>query len=322
MIKNKNILITGGAGFIGSNLVNKLLYENNFVLVIDDFNDYYLGKEEQLNGIVANYNHKEDYNIIKGDLIKKSVLEKFDYEIDIIFHLAAQANVRHSLKHISKISKNNIISSINIFDYALNHNIQKTIFASSSSVYGNPIYVPTDEEHPKNPISPYAISKLCGELYANYYHLHYKLPICTLRFSTVYGPNGRPDMAIRKFFDLIYQDKEITIYGDGEQIRDFIYISDVIDGLILAAESNDSSGEIFNLGNSNQISINNLVDKMYKLTNRPKKVKYVNKQRGEVDKTFSNIEKAKKILDYSPKINIDQGLEYTNSWQKNLFHSR
>ena len=196
------------------------------------------------------------------------------------------------------------------------NNVKKIVYSSSSSVYGNPIYTPLDEDHPKNPISPYAVSKLVGEIYADFYFREYNLPITSVRFYTVYGPRGRPDMAIRKFYNLILQDREIVIYGDGEQLRDFTYISDIINGLILAAESNNSPGEIFNLGVGSPINVNNLVDKMYNIANMSKRIRYAEKQKGDVDVTYSNTEKAKKILNYYPSTNIDDGLRKTFEWQK------
>lgn len=318
MIKNKNILITGGAGFIGSNLFKQLMQQDNNIAIIDNFNKYYLGKEEQLRLITTEFNTSQNYNIIKGDLLDKNIYDEINCDIDIIFHLAAQAGVRYSIANPAEVTNNNIVGTVNIFEYALKCNVKKVIFASSSSVYGNPIYTPLDEDHPKNPISPYAISKLAGEFYADYYFREFNLPICSLRFYTVYGPRGRPDMAIRKFFDLILKDKEITIYGDGEQIRDFTYISDILNGLILSAERNESKGQIFNLGCSNPIKVNDLVDKMYIITNKPKKVKYIEKQQGDVEITHSNIKKATNILDYYPKVKIDEGLQKTYEWQKNF----
>ena len=318
MIKNKNILITGAAGFIGSHLFEELIKNENYIIVIDNFNDYYHGKEQQFDEISKNYESTKDYLLIKGDLLDKSVYDKNDCDIDIIFHLAAQAGVRYSIEHASAVSNNNIVGIVNILEYALHNNVKKVVYASSSSVYGNPIYTPLDEDHPKNPISPYAVSKLVGEIYSDLYFREYNLPITSVRFYTVYGPRGRPDMAIRKFFNLILQDKEILIYGDGEQLRDFTFISDIVDGLILAAENDDSIGEIFNLGISNPVSVNNLVEKMYDLANKPKQVRYVDKQQGDVDVTYSNTDKAKKILNYNPIINIDEGLRKTFEWQKSF----
>lgn len=315
MIKNKNILITGGAGFIGTHLFEKLMQENNYITIIDNFNKYYLGKEEELAEITNSYQPTKDFDIIKANLLNKKVYNKINCDIDIIFHLAAQAGVRYSIENAGEVAHNNIVSTINIFDYALKKDVKKVIFASSSSVYGNPIYTPLDEEHPKNPISPYAVSKLSGELYADYYYREKQLPVSSLRFFTVYGPRGRPDMAIRKFFNLIIQDKEITIYGDGKQLRDFTYVSDIVDGLILAAEKDIALGEIFNLGYSNPVSVNDLIDKMYKIAQKTRRIQYIKKQEGDVDITYSNTDKAKKMLTYFPKINIEEGLEKAYNWQ-------
>lgn len=315
MIKNKSIAIAGGAGFIGTSLVEQLLPENNFIVIIDNFNDYYQGKKENLASVTKNYKNSKDFEIVKGNLIDKTILSNLDYDFDIIFNLAAQAGVRYSIENAAEVTKNNIVSALNILEYALNNDIKKVVYASSSSVYGNPIYTPCDEDHPKNPISPYAVSKLCGEIYADYYFREYKLPVTSLRFYTVYGPRGRPDMAIRKFFNLIFQNKEISIYGDGSQLRDFTYISDLVNGLILACEKAESSGEVFNLGCSNPISVNELINKMYEISRRPKKVKYIEKQRGDVDITYSNTNKAKEVLNYIPKVNIYDGLKKTYEWQ-------
>lgn len=319
MLKNKSILITGAAGFIGSHLTEELLKNSNFLFLIDNFNKYYDGKEEQLNSIIKDYDESEEYKLLRGDLVNTSIFNDINNEIDIIFHLAAQAGVRYSIENASEISHNNIISTINTFEYAKNcDTIKKIIYASSSSVYGNPIYTPLDEEHPKNPISPYAVSKLFGEIYADYYYRELNLPITSLRFYTVYGPRGRPDMAIRKFFNLMFENKEIEIFGDGEQLRDFTYISDIINGLILAAEKHESTGQIFNLGCSNPISVNELVKKMYNLTNAQKKVRYVEKQQGDVDVTHADTNKASKILNFQSKISIDEGLKRQYEWQIKL----
>ncbi|TFF90356.1 MAG: NAD-dependent epimerase/dehydratase family protein [Promethearchaeota archaeon] len=316
MIKNKNIVITGGAGFIGSHLLEKLLKNNNFCIIIDNFNDYYTGKEVQLKEILRDYNESRDYKLITGDLLNTSIYDKINCEIDLIFHLAAQAGVRYSIENASEVSYNNIISTVNVYEYAIKNDVEKVVYASSSSVYGNPLYTPLDEDHPKNPISPYAVSKLCGETYADLYYREYRLPVTSVRFYTVYGPRGRPDMAIRKFFDLILKDKEILIYGNGEQVRDFTYISDLINGLILVGENEQSIGEVFNLGCSSPIKINTLVKKMYSIADRTKKIKYIDKQKGDVEITHANIEKAKKMLNYNPKIEIDAGLRKTYEWQK------
>ena len=307
-------MVTGGAGFIGSHIVEILLEAGNFVLIFDNFNSYYEGKETTIKEITDKYTENKDYRIIKADLTDKSALDKIEEEMEIIFNLAAQPGVRFSLQHPGQISNINIVSTVNILDYAVQNNIKRVIQASSSSVYGNPIYTPLDEEHPKAPISPYAVSKLCCELYCDYYYREYGLSTSSLRFYTVYGPRGRPDMAIRKFFNLIMNGKEITIYGDGEQMRDFTYVSDIVNGLILAAEKKEAIGNVFNLGYSNPITVNDLIDKMYQITNATRKIKYGEKKKGDVDITYSDTTKAKKILDYHPKVDIDTGLRKTYDW--------
>lgn len=316
-MKNKNVIISGGAGFIGSHLFERLGNENS-IIIIDNFNDYYSGKEQNIIEVKESLKNPDSLTLIRGNLSDESILRNIDGEIDFIFHLAAQAGVRYSLNNSAEISENNIISTVNLLEFAVKKNIKKFVFASSSSVYGNPLYTPVDEGHLKKPISPYAVSKLCGEYYSDYYFREQGLKSTSLRFYTVYGPRGRPDMAIRKFFEKMMRNEEITIYGDGEQLRDYTYVSDIVDGLILAAEKNESIGQAFNLGYSKPITVNDLISKMYQITGKPEKIKYIEKQMGDVDITHSNTEKAKKLLNYVPKIHIDDGLKKTYEWEKNL----
>ncbi|MFX1288285.1 MAG: GDP-mannose 4,6-dehydratase [Promethearchaeota archaeon] len=309
-------MITGAAGFIGSHLTEILLKHNNFLILIDNFNEYYPGKEEQLQKILNNYEQNREYKLLKADLVENSTFNKINHEIDYIFHLAAQAGVRYSIDNASEVTSNNIVGTVNVFEYASKTpSLRKLIYASSSSVYGNPLYTPVDENHPKNPISPYAVSKLCGENYANLYFREYNLPVTILRFYTVYGPRGRPDMAIKTFFSQMLQNKEILIYGDGNQKRDFTYISDIIDGLILAGENKKSSGEIFNIGGSSPISINELVSKMYSIVKVEKKIRFIEKQKGDVNITHSDISKARRILNFKPEVTIEEGLANQYEWQ-------
>ncbi|MFX0082910.1 MAG: GDP-mannose 4,6-dehydratase [Candidatus Hodarchaeota archaeon] len=316
MIKNKNVLITGGAGFIGTHLFKTLIQENNYIEMIDNFNQcYYSGKEENLASVTQDYENIKEYNLIKGDLLDNSIYSKISDKIDIVFHLAAHAGVQYSMHNAEQVTRNNIGGLLNLLEFIKNKDIKKFVYASSSTVYGNPTYTPVDEDHPKNPICPYGLSKLCGEIYADYYFREYSTPITSLRFYSVYGPRGRPDMVVGKFFNLVLQNKELIIYGDGEQLRDFTYISDIINGLILASEIKESSGQAFNLGLSNPISINQLVNKIYDITNKPKRVKYKEKKKGDMDITHADITKATKVLNYSPQVPIDEGLRKTYEWQ-------
>lgn len=314
MIKNKRILISGGAGFIGSNLYEKLGADNQ-IIIIDNFNEYYHGKDQNIEEVASYLNNRNNLEMIRGNLLDTAILDNIQGDVDIIFHLAAQAGVRYSIKNSSEVTNNNIISTLNLLEFGVKNNVQKFIFASSSSVYGNPIYTPVDEDHPKNPISPYAVSKLCCEFYADYYFRERGLNTTSLRFYTVYGPRGRPDMAIRKFFEKMMKNEEILIYGDGEQLRDFTYVSDIVNGLILAAENSKSNGQVFNLGYSEPVKVNELLDKMYKITKKARKLKYVEKQIGDVDVTHSNTEKAKNLLNYVPNVHIDEGLKKTFQWE-------
>ncbi len=313
MLKNKNILITGGAGFIGSHLFEKLMDNSNFVVIIDNCTNS--ENEKNITSITKNYESEKDFNLIRGDLTNNSIFTQINQDIDIIFHLAATPGVRYSIQNPKRVTENNIISTINIFENALKTSVEKVVLASSSSVYGNPVYTPVDENHPKHPISPYAVSKLCCEMYADYYFRETNLPVTSLRFYTVYGPRGRPDMAIRIFFEKIMSSEQIKIYGDGKQIRDFTYISDIVNGLILAAETDQSSGEIFNLGCSNPININWLVEKMYEIADKEENIQYLKKQIGDVEITHSKIDKARKFLQFEPKVQIEEGLEKTFKWQ-------
>ncbi|MFX1316107.1 MAG: NAD-dependent epimerase/dehydratase family protein [Promethearchaeota archaeon] len=315
MLKNKNILITGGAGFIGTHLFETLIKNDNYIVLIDNFNEcYYTGKEENLASVTKNYETLRDYRLIKGDLLNKSIYNDIPSDIDVIFHLAAHAGVQYSMLNAEKVTRNNILGFVNILEFALKKEIEKLVYASSSTVYGNPTYTPVDEDHPKNPVCPYGLSKLCGEIYAEYYFREYSIPITSLRFYSVYGPRGRPDMVVGIFFNRIFQNKELIINGDGEQLRDFTYVSDIINGLILSSEKKESSGQAFNLGLSNPISINQLVDKIYDIADKPKKVKYGDKKKGDMEITHADITKATKILNYKPKVDIDTGLKKTYQW--------
>jgi UDP-glucose 4-epimerase len=316
MINNKSIMITGAAGFIGSHLTEKLLKHNNFLILIDNFNDYYTGKEKQLQKILDNYEQNNDYKLLKADIVEKSSFNGVNHNVDYIFHLAAQAGVRYSINNASEVTLNNIVGTVNLFEYASKlSSIRKIVYASSSSVYGNPLYTPVDEDHPKRPISPYAVSKLCGENYADLYFKEIGLPVTSLRFYTVYGPRSRPDMAIRTFFSNMIHNKELLIYGDGTQKRDFTYISDIINGLILAGENDKSSGETFNIGGSHPITVNELINKMYNITKVEKKVRFIENQKGDVNVTHSDISKARKILEFKPMVTMEEGLKYQYEWQ-------
>lgn len=308
------ILVTGSAGFIGSNLVDKLL-KKNFVIGIDNFDPYY-SKKIKLRNIATSISNK-NYKFIEMDIrsAKKMAEILREMNVEYVCHLAARPGVRNSFKNPKIYMENNLIGTISLLSACLNSDVKKIIYSSSSSVYGNPEYLPIDEKHPTNPISPYGVSKLFTEKYLNYFEKTYSVKSIILRYFTVYGPRQRPDESIFKFVNLLMKNKLIPIYGNGNQTRDFTYISDVIAGTELAIKKNFSK-EIFNIGSDQRISVNEMIKILENLTKKKAKKKYYEKQKGDVTDTHSNIKKARQKLGYKPKINIENGIKLFYRWFK------
>jgi len=307
-----SILVTGGAGFIGSNLADKLLEMGYKVCVIDNFDPYYQRKIKEQN-IKQNLKNK-NYTFIEGDIkntnLVKTIIKK--HNIDRIFHIAARAGVRFSVKDPYFYHNINVNGTLSLLKASLETKIKRIVFSSSSSVYGTEEYLPVDENHPTRPISPYGASKVACEAFCNSFTHVFGLPIVILRYFTVYGPRQRPDMAIYKFFKLISEGKTIQIYGNGEQTRDFTFISDIVDGTIKAMES-DVTGT-FNLGSGRRITINNLLKTIESVTGKKVTKEYVESQRGDVHDTWADINKAKKTFGYKPKIKIKEGIKIFWEW--------
>lgn len=306
-----NILITGGAGFIGSNLIERILniYTNVNVTCIDNFDNYY-GKKIKINNIKP-FAKNPRFKLVKGDIIYlDSIKKKLDSNYDIIIHLAAKAGVLPSINDPQSYTKVNILGTQNLLEYAKNINCKKFIFASSSSVYGINSKVPwTEKEYDLKPISPYASTKLSGELLGHVYSHLYNIQFIALRFFNVYGPKQRPDLAISKFITLIKNNKTITIYGDGSTRRDYTHIDDIVDGIINCIKYDKSLYEVFNLGNNHPISINEVVRKIEKYTSKKAQIKYIEEKPGDIPLTYADIKKAKRLLNYNPKTSIDKGIE-------------
>ena len=295
------ILITGCAGFIGSNLTDYLLKKGYEVIGIDCLTNYYSKKLKETN--IINAFDNDNFNFIEKDILE---MEKFP-EVDYIYHMAAQAGVRTSWgKNFQTYTKNNIEATQKLLEFYKNQNIKKFIYSSSSSVYGD-VKVPMNEECLLKPISPYGVSKLAAENLCYLYWKNFNIPIISLRYFTVYGPRQRPDMAINKFVRSILNDEEIVIYGDGNQSRDFTYIDDVLDALILSAES-DVKGEVFNVGGGSRISINDLIKEIEKISKCNAVISHSTKQNGDVKDTFADLTKINKYLNWKPKISIQEGL--------------
>lgn len=312
------ILITGCCGFIGSHLSEKLLKLNHNIIGIDNLNNYYDTNIKLKNlEILKIY---QNFSFYKEDIINTQIITKLKPEI--VINLAAMAGVRYSLENPKLYIKNNVEGQTNLLEQAAKNNIKMFIYASSSSVYGKNEKVPFTETDTLNNInSPYAASKRSCEIMANLYHKLYNLPVFGLRFFTVYGPRGRPDMAPYKFLYKISNSEKIDKYGNGESYRDYTYIDDIVKGIIgVIKNKNKRICEIYNLGNSTPISLNKFIEICEKITNKKAIINQLPDQPGDVPKTYSNIEKSKKDLDYSPSTNLEDGLKKTLLWlKKNIF---
>ena len=314
----KTYLITGGAGFIGSHLNEKLI-EKNKVIVMDNFNNFY-DIETKKKNIEKVINHP-NFILKKVDIRNKKELDKIfnSYKIDIVIHLAAMAGVRPSIQNPILYQEVNCIGTNNILESMKENNIKKIIFASSSSVYGNEKKPFLENKPCDKVISPYAATKRSAELMIHVYHQNYNLDAVLLRFFTVYGPRQRPDLAISKFVHNILNEEKITLYGDGTTYRDYTYVTDIVDGIIKSIdyiEKNTNVYEIFNIGSHQPITLIDMVKTIEKVVNKKAMIKYMPMQPGDVNGTEANIEKAEKILGYEPKVKFENGVEMFVNWCK------
>jgi UDP-glucuronate 4-epimerase len=301
--KTMNILVTGGAGFIGSHVTEALLKRGETVTVLDDFNDFYDPALKRRNAAAFP-------KVIEADIRGKLPSENFD----AIIHLAARAGVRPSLAQPKLYSDVNIAGTQNLLEFARETGVRKFVFASSSSVYGVNQKVPFSEDDPIfKPISPYAATKLAGEALCHVYHHLYGLDIVCLRFFTVYGPRQRPDLAIRKFTQAIVAGKPIEFFGDGSTRRDYTYIDDILQG-VLAALDRPFGYEVINLGESRTVELRELVSLIEKATGQKAKLNQQPLQPGDVPVTFADITKAKRLLDYNPRVPIEDGIARFVDW--------
>lgn len=314
----KKVLVTGAAGFIASHLIEKLLSKNIYVIGIDNFDSYYEKSIKETNLKSLQKIGGSSFSFHEIDITNKKDLFSICEPIDCVFHLAAKAGVRPSIKDPSAYINTNINGTQNILDFMLKNSVKNLLFASSSSIYGNNKSIPFKEEDIVDfPISPYAFTKKTNELQIHTYHKLYQINSICLRLFTVYGPRQRPDLAIHKFFNKILQDNPIEKYGDGMTKRDYTYIEDIIDGIIGGLEyikKNNNVFEIINLGNNNPISLNEMVDTIYKVLKKEKKIITLPMQPGDVNITYADISKAKKLINYNPKISFKEGIEKFAKW--------
>lgn len=313
------IFVTGAAGFIGSNLIDNLLSKKFEVMGIDNFDPFYNRKIKESNISAALENkrfHFREGDIRDSEFIKKCFAE---FSPDKVIHLAAKAGVRPSINKPAEYFDVNVNGTLVLLEAMKGAGITNLVFASSSSVYGNNPKVPFAEtDYVDNPISPYAASKKAGELLCHTYNHLYGINIFCLRFFTVYGNRQRPDLAINKFAKAILKGEEILLFGDGSSSRDYTYIDDIVAGICSAAE-NLQGYEIINLGGSKPVSLLKLVNQIEECTGKKAIVKFNPMQEGDVNRTYADISKAKRILNYSPSVDIRTGLKnYINSLDSQL----
>lgn len=307
-----NALVTGGAGFIGSHVVERLLDRGDTVTVIDDFNEFYNPSIKRNN--VRGFANK--VKLVEADICSDLRPEFSAQRFDTIIHLAARAGVRPSLAQPQLYTRVNVVGTQNLLELAREFGVRKFVFASSSSVYGVNQKVPFNEEDPIfKPISPYAATKLAGEALCHVYHHLYGLDVVCLRFFTVYGPRQRPDLAIRKFIEAILAGKPIDMYGDGGTRRDYTYIDDILQG-VLACLERSFGYEVINLGESRTVELRELVQLIEKATGRRAEIRRLPAQPGDVPVTYADISKAKRLLGYQPKIAIEVGIKKFVKWYR------
>ncbi|OFW63126.1 MAG: epimerase [Actinobacteria bacterium RBG_19FT_COMBO_36_27] len=311
-----NILVTGGAGFIGSHLCERLIGLGSNVICIDNFDDFYDPriKESNILGIAAS----KYFKLYRSDITDLPRIEKIfsENKIEMAIHLAARAGVRPSIQNPLLYERVNILGTMNILECCKKYKISKLIFASSSSVYGGNKKLPfSEEDNVDHPVSPYAATKKACELICYTYYDLYNIAIYCFRFFTVYGPRQRPEMAIHKFSRLILSGKEIEIYGDGSSSRDYTYIDDVISGIVNSLDRLKGF-EVINLGNSKTVKLIDLVRMIEDLTEKKAHLRFTESQPGDVFATYADIGKAEKMLKYFPETNIKEGLKKFIKWYK------
>ncbi|MCS7089680.1 MAG: GDP-mannose 4,6-dehydratase [Verrucomicrobiota bacterium] len=309
------ILVTGGAGFIGSHLCERLLSRGHEVWAFDNLDPFYDPelKRQNLREIAAGF---ERFRFVAGDITTEEPLASLcqDIRFDQIIHLAARAGVRPSLEQPALYQRVNVEGTVQVLEAARRSGVRKLVLASSSSVYGCNAKIPFSESDPlTSPISPYAASKIACEALGHVYHRVYGLDVVMLRFFTVYGPRQRPDLAIHKFARLIQAGQPVPVYGDGRTARDYTYISDILDG-IEACLDQEFGYEIFNLGDARPVQLEVLINLLEAALKRPVRRQYLSAQPGDVPITCADIHKAADRLGYQPRVPLEEGIQRFVTW--------
>jgi UDP-glucose 4-epimerase len=308
-------LITGAAGFVGSHLTEKLLLLGHEVTGIDKFLDNYPQPFKE--GNLAGLRGHKSFNLIEGDIVSLDLKRLLD-SVDYLFHLAGQPGVRASWgKDFSRYTENNVSATQMLLEAAKETRLKKFVYASTSSVYGDTLDLPMREDGLTRPVSPYGVSKLAAEHLCYLYSKAFAVPTVALRFFTVYGPRQRPDMFFHIFMRGLLRGEEIPLYDDGEQTRDFTFVSDIVDGLLGAAQY-PGTGEVFNLGGGSQTTLLNAIALVERLTGHKARLTRFDRQKGDVRHTSASLAAARSKLAYAPQVNLEQGLEQQWRWMQTL----
>jgi UDP-glucose 4-epimerase len=305
---SEKYLVTGGAGFIGSHLVRRLAAEGKTVRVVDNLST---GRVSRLDDLMT------AIEFVEGDLADKRVSQDAVKEIDYVLHQAAVPSVQRSVQDPVGTNRANITATLNLLESSRNARVRRLVYAASSSAYGDTEVLPKKEDMPANPLSPYALQKLAGEQYCKLYHNLYGLETVSLRYFNVFGPDQDPDSdysaVIPKFTTKLLAAESLTVYGDGEQSRDFTYIENVVEANLLALRAKEAPGKVCNIGCGERITLKQLIQILEKITDAKARVEYAAAKPGDVRHSLADIGRAKAILQYQPKISVEEGLRRTGA---------
>ncbi|MGB3237293.1 MAG: NAD-dependent epimerase/dehydratase family protein [Geitlerinemataceae cyanobacterium] len=310
-------IVTGVAGFIGSHIAETLLQQGHQVIGVDEFNDYYDPAFKRQN--ITSFHDRPAFKLIESNILALDWSDLLK-DAEVVYHQAAQAGVRASWGEDFRFYTDRNINATQLMLEAAKKaaNLKRFVFASSSSVYGNAETFPTSEAIPPQPVSPYGITKLAAEQMCLLYFKNFGVPVVGLRYFTVYGPRQRPDMAFHRFFKAVLQDEAIDIYGDGQQTRDFTFISDVVAANFAAAVAPDAPGEVFNVGGGSRVALTEIIDTMEEIVGKPIKRNYFEPARGDARHTSADTSKAHRILGYQPHVALKDGLSREWEWIQSI----
>ena len=310
------ILVTGGAGFIGSHLCGRLMREGHRIVCLDNFDDFYDPDIKRRN--IQEVSREAQFELIAGDIRDTQLIARTfrSQTFDVVVHLAARAGVRPSIDYPKLYEEVNVQGTVNLLDACREFGVKSFVLASSSSVYGGNSKVPfSEEDRAETPISPYGATKRAGELFCYTYHRLFGINITCLRYFTAYGPRQRPEMAIHKFTRLIEGNERVPMYGNGQSMRDYTYIDDIIDGTMGAIYGNKGY-EIYNLGESRTSRLSDLIRMLEEALGKKAIIEGLPEQRGDMPITYANIEKARRKLGYAPRVSMEEGIGQFVKWYR------